>query len=135
MAALRVNRLPSGLILVIILSSSFRCQSGISVAGVVLDPLADESKNFPLVNDSPFVGETVPTNYPDFHSTHYYLENDHDEDDSITREGSVTTESHQRRSTHPPEVRCPLNRTAASSCKAGGAPVGCACDKLCHGMC
>ena len=83
-------------------------------------------------NDSPFVALTVPTNVPKFYSTHY-LDNANDQEEkSVTKPGS-SGDVTRRRSANPPEVRCVLNRTSASLCQASGTPIGCACDKLCHG--
>ena len=88
-------------------------------------------------NDSPFA-QTIPTNLPNFHSTQYYLDNDDYDDDADgesanPRDNVGATDVPRRRSANPPEVRCALNRTSASLCKASGTPIGCACDKLCHG--
>ena len=83
-------------------------------------------------NDSPFIVYSNPTNVPDFHSTPYYLDNSDDQEGqpSLSPAGGDVT---RRRSADPPEVRCALNRTSASLCKSSGIPIGCACDKLCHG--
>ena len=91
----------------------------------------------PAINQSPFGDAPPPTDVPDFHSTQYYLEND-DDDQWVTKSSSSSsakssTDSPRRRSANPPEVRCALNRTSASLCKSSGTPIGCACDKLCHG--
>ena len=108
--------------------------------GEVQPPVA--SAVFGMPPNSPLV-DFVPTDIPDFHSTHYYLDSDDDDEwasrttssssSFSSRKSGESTDAPRRRSANPPEVRCALNRTSASLCKASGTPIGCACDKLCHG--